>query len=136
MPSYSTFSEQLVRTDNTGCTSFMDLFGEQAGRLPEKIALVSEQREWSYEKLNELSNRLAFHLRTEYGVGKDRFVGIMTERSDWSIISMLAIWKAGGAFVPIDPQWPLERIRYIAEDTNLSVMLTQSAFIFNLPGID
>lgn len=135
MPSYSTFSEQLVRTDNTGYASFMDLFSEQAARLPERIALVAEQREWSYEKLDELSSRLAFHLRTEYGVGKDRFVGVMTERSDWSIICILAIWKAGGAFVPVDPQWPLERVRYITEDTGLSVMLTQSAFIFNLPDI-
>ncbi|MDQ1354395.1 MAG: hypothetical protein QG657_4704, partial [Acidobacteriota bacterium] len=98
------------------------LFTEQAERIPDNIALVGAGSQTcpitlSYNKLNEQSDRLAV-LLLEKGVLPDNIVGIMMERSAEMIIAILGILKSGGAYMPIDPAYPQERIDYMLKDSN------------------
>ncbi|WP_339373136.1 non-ribosomal peptide synthetase, partial [Paenibacillus elgii] len=101
------------------------LFEEQAERAPEQVAVVFEDERLTYHELNEKANRLARMLRAE-GVQPDQPVAIMAERSLDMIVGILAILKAGGATVPIDPEYPEERIRYMLEDSGVRLLLTQN----------
>ncbi|ASZ61283.1 hypothetical protein CLD04_08935 [Bacillus subtilis] len=101
------------------------LFEEQAERVPDKVAVVFEDKQLTYRGLNERANRLARTLRNE-GVEADQLVGIMAERSLDMIVGILGILKAGGAYVPIDPEYPEERIHYMLEDSKAHLLLTQS----------
>ncbi|WP_139487924.1 non-ribosomal peptide synthase/polyketide synthase [Brevibacillus dissolubilis] len=101
------------------------LFEQQVEKTPENIAVVYEDQALTYRELNERANQLARTLR-EHGVGPDHLVGIMTERSVDMIVGLFAILKAGGAYVPVDPSYPEERIRYMLEDSGVSILLLQS----------
>ncbi|NEW06407.1 amino acid adenylation domain-containing protein [Paenibacillus sp. SYP-B3998] len=100
------------------------LFEEQAERNPDAVAVVFENQQLTYGELNERANRLARTLRT-VGVQADNLVGLMADRSLDMIVGILAILKSGGAYVPIDPEYPEERIRYMIEDSGTQVMLAQ-----------
>ncbi|MGD9488074.1 MAG: amino acid adenylation domain-containing protein [Calditrichaceae bacterium] len=108
------------------------VFEEQARRIPDQIALEIGAIRLSYKQLNEVSNQLAFYLK-DLGIGPDRLVGICMERSAEMIISILGILKSGGAYVPIDPSYPKERLAYILDDSNVPVLLTKSGFLRELP---
>jgi amino acid adenylation domain-containing protein/non-ribosomal peptide synthase protein (TIGR01720 family) len=101
------------------------LFEEQAERTPDNVALVFCDESMTYGELNGRANQVAQVLR-EKGVGPDIIVGIMMERSFEMIIGILGILKAGGAYLPIDPEYPKERIRFMLEDSEASILLTQS----------
>ncbi|MBX3253275.1 MAG: amino acid adenylation domain-containing protein [Chitinophagaceae bacterium] len=101
----------------------VDLFEEQVLRTPEKIALVYEDRQISYRELNEHSNRLAGYLREEYKIQSEDLVGIQLERSEWMVIAILGVLKSGGAYVPIDPEYPQERIDYMLDDSKCRVVI-------------
>ncbi|MGG1673954.1 condensation domain-containing protein, partial [Paenibacillus sp. NRS-1783] len=92
------------------------LFEAQAAQTPEQAALFFEGEQLTYSELNERANRLARILRS-HGVTTDRLVGLMTERSVDMIVGMFGIMKAGGAYIPIDPTYPEERIRYMLDDS-------------------
>ncbi|GFZ32349.1 hypothetical protein CSC2_28750 [Clostridium zeae] len=100
-----------------------ELFEEQVEIVPNNIALSFNNETLSYKQLNEKANQLARKLRKK-GVGKDKIVGFMTTHSLDTVIGILAILKSGGAYVPIDPEYPTERIRYIIEDSAVSLVLT------------
>ncbi|GMX60226.1 non-ribosomal peptide synthase/polyketide synthase [Paenibacillus elgii] len=100
------------------------LVEEQAERIPEAVAVVFENEQWTYRELNERANRLARTLQA-HGADKDRVVGMMTERSLEMIVGILAILKSGAAYAPIDPEYPEERIRYMIEDSGACALLTQ-----------
>jgi amino acid adenylation domain-containing protein len=100
------------------------LFEEQAAKTDGKAALAFEGRHMTYGELNEKADRLAWTLRQK-GVSPDTIIGIMVERSFEMIVGMLAIMKAGGAYMPMDPDYPEGRVRYMMEDTNTSVLLIQ-----------
>ncbi|MBW7477837.1 HAD-IIIC family phosphatase, partial [Paenibacillus oenotherae] len=91
-----------------------EMFRQQAKRTPERTALVYESEELTYRELDERSDRLAGHLR-EQGVKRSEPVGLMAQRSAEMMIGMLAIIKAGGAYVPLPPEFPEDRLRYMAE---------------------
>ncbi|MBW7477858.1 AMP-binding protein, partial [Paenibacillus oenotherae] len=91
-----------------------EMFRQQAKRTPERTALVSESEELTYRELDERSDRLAGHLRGR-GVKRGEPVGLMAQRSAEMMIGMLAIIKAGGAYVPLPPEFPEDRLRYMAE---------------------
>ena len=91
-----------------------ELFEEQAARAPEAVALVYEGAQLSYGELNERANRLAHHLRA-LGVGPDAIVGLCVERSFEMIVALLGVLKAGGAYLPIDPDYPKDRIAYMID---------------------
>ncbi len=102
------------------------LFEEQAEKTPEHRALVYEGYEMTYRELNQKTNRLARVLRRK-GVGPDTVVGLMTDISIEMVVGMMGILKAGGAFLPIEPDYPPERVRYMYLDSNLSIILTDNA---------
>ena len=107
--------------------TMLDLFLEQAARLPDHPAVVDGDRSFSYRELNARADQLAQRL-IHQGVGAGDLVAILIERSAEMVIAALAVWKAGGAYAPINPQYPAERRRYILEDTGCSLVLTSSAY--------
>ena len=106
-----------------------ELFEEQAEKTPESIALVFEDKQLTYRQLNERSNQLARVLRNN-GVIPDTIVGIMAERSLDMIVGILGVLKAGGAYLPIDPAYPQDRIRYMLEDSGINILITQQIFSY------
>ncbi|CAH1202646.1 Tyrocidine synthase 3 [Paenibacillus plantiphilus] len=95
----------------------------QAARTPNAEAVIDGDRRLTYRELNEAANRLARKLRTS-GVGPDVIVPIMLERAAEMLVGILAIQKAGGAYLPIDPDFPNERIQYMLEDAGATCLLT------------
>jgi amino acid adenylation domain-containing protein len=108
-----------------------ELFEAQAAKTPQQAALAFEGEELSYEELNGRANRLARYLRGA-GVGPETRVGLLVERSPASVVGLLAIWKAGGCYVPLDAQTPAERLAFMIEDSGAKVILTQSALAAGL----
>ena len=108
------------------------LFEHQVKRTPDAVAVSFDTEELNYQKLNSRANQLAHHLR-KMGVKPEVFVGIYMERSMEMIVAILAIVKAGGAYVPLDTTYPKERLRFMLEDTNVSVLLTQKRMLEKLP---
>jgi amino acid adenylation domain-containing protein/FkbM family methyltransferase len=100
------------------------LIETQAEKSPERIAVRFEQESLTYGELNRRANQLARYLR-EQGVGPDVPVGIYMERSIELVVGLLAILKAGAAYVPLDPTYPAQRLAGIMEDAAVKVLLTQ-----------
>ncbi len=100
-----------------------ELFEKRAAEAPDNIAVVFKDKKLTYKELNEKSNRLAGVLRKK-GVRPDTIAGIMTEPSMEMIVGMLAILKAGGAFLPIDASYPRDRIEYMLKDSGACFLLT------------
>jgi amino acid adenylation domain-containing protein len=98
------------------------LFEEQATVSARKIALKYKTESLSYQELNQRSNQLARDLRTK-GVTRNTIVGLMVERSLHMMVGIMAILKAGGAYLPIDPQYPGERINFVLEDSAINFLL-------------
>lgn len=109
-----------------------ELFEAQVERTPEAIALVYEETRLSYRELNARANQLARHLQA-LGVDSERCVGICVERSLEMIIGILGVLKAGGAYVPLDPTYPQQRLGFMLEDAQASVLLTQQRLVATLP---
>lgn len=108
------------------------LFEEQVERAPEATAVRFGEQELSYRELNVRANKLARYLR-RLGVGPEVLVGIFADRSLEALVGLLAILKAGGAYLPLDPEYPRERIGFMIEDSHARVILTQSALLHRLP---
>ncbi len=102
-----------------------DLFEEQAQKTPDAIALIFGEKQLTYHWLNKKANQLAY-LLLEHKNTENPLIGICLERSQEMVIALLAVLKAGLAYVPIDPEYPQERIRYMIEDSAVSVLLTLS----------
>ena len=102
-----------------------ELFEEQVLKSPDAVAVVFEDRELSYSELNRRANQLAHYLR-ELGVKPDDRVAICVERGFEMIVGLMAVLKAGGAYVPLDPAYPVERLRFMLEDSEPVALLTQS----------
>ncbi|EGO65810.1 non-ribosomal peptide synthetase [Acetonema longum] len=99
------------------------LLEDQAEQRPERPAAVFEGRQLTYRALNARANQLARVLRHK-GVKPDSIVGIMTERSLEMVIGVMAVLKAGGAYLPIDPNYPADRIQYMLQDSAAAILLT------------
>ncbi|MCP4218077.1 MAG: AMP-binding protein, partial [bacterium] len=104
--------------------TFSRQFEEQAANSPGKIALVFKQEQITYRELNHRANRLARFLRKQ-GVGAGTIVPIMTKRSADMIIAVSAVLKAGGAYLPLDADYPVDRLRYMMENSGADILLTQ-----------
>ncbi len=110
------------------------LFEEQVERTPDAVAVVFAEQHLTFRELNRRANQLAHYLRT-LGVKPDVLVGICIQRSLEMLVGLLAILKAGGAYVPLDPAYPQERLSFMIEDTQVSVLLTQETLLPLLPQI-
>ncbi|MBW4669172.1 MAG: amino acid adenylation domain-containing protein [Cyanomargarita calcarea GSE-NOS-MK-12-04C] len=108
------------------------IFEQQVEKTPDAIAVVFEERQFTYQQLNCHANQLAHHLRT-LGVGPEVLVGICMERSLEMVVGLLGILKAGGAYVPLDPAYPLERLAFVLEDTQTPVILTVEQLVKKIP---
>jgi amino acid adenylation domain-containing protein len=108
------------------------LFEEQARRRPDAVAVHSGDRQVTYAGLNRRANRLADRLRN-LGVGPDVLVGVFMERSPEVVVAVLAVLKAGGAYLPLDPAYPPERLALVLEHPQLSLLLAQGHLAARLP---
>ncbi|MEW6738102.1 MAG: condensation domain-containing protein, partial [Acidobacteriota bacterium] len=108
------------------------LFEAQAAVYPDAVAVVYGEHELSYRELNARANQLARHLRS-LGVGLETPVGVCLERSLEMVIGLLAILKAGGAYLPLDAEYPLERLAFMLEDAQIPILLTQESLLDRLP---
>src|SRR6185369_6377279 len=104
-----------------------ELFEEQVEERGDAVAVVYEGEQVSYEELNRRGNQLAHYLR-RLGVGPEEKVGLCVERSVEMMVGLLGVMKAGGAYLPIDPGYPEERIRYMLSDSGAKVVLVQNKF--------
>ena len=112
-----------------------ELFEEQVRRTPEAIALVYEEQRLSYEELNRQANQLAHYLKRQ-GVAPDARVGICVERGVKMVVGLLAVLKAGGGYVPLDPAYPAERLKYMLQDSAPVVLLIEKHLRETLGGMD
>ncbi|MGW2329893.1 amino acid adenylation domain-containing protein, partial [Streptomyces sp. NPDC001700] len=115
--------------------SVVSLFAAQVARTPDATALVHAGTSLSYAELDERSDRLA-RLLTERGVGPERFVAVALPRSTELIVSLLAVLKAGGAYLPLDLEYPAERLRYMLADTAPVLALTNGEWSGLVPGVE
>lgn len=109
-----------------------ELFEAQVKHTPNASAIVAQGRPLTYAELNAKANQLAHYLISN-GIGPDALVGICLDRSLELIIAILAIHKAGGAYLPMDPTYPKERLAFMMEDAKPAILLTQEEVISNLP---
>ncbi|XWK89437.1 MAG: non-ribosomal peptide synthase/polyketide synthase [Phormidium sp.] len=108
------------------------LFEAQVKLNPDAIAVAFNNQQLTYQELNTKANQLADYLQS-IGVKPESLVGIYLERSLSMIVALLAVLKAGGAYIPLDPDYPIQRLAYIAEDSQLSVLITQQTLLNSLP---
>ncbi|KDM91761.1 non-ribosomal peptide synthetase [Photobacterium galatheae] len=107
-------------------------FEMQAARQPHTVALVFGDQHLTYEALNQRANQLAHYLLSQVpDAGPDTLVGVCLHRSLDMVISLLAILKAGMAYVPVDPGYPQARIRYMLDDAQVPLVLTQAGILEN-----
>jgi amino acid adenylation domain-containing protein len=108
------------------------LFEAQVERTPDNIAIVFEQQQLTYRELNDRANQVTHYLQAR-GVVPKMLVGLYVERSAAMMIGLLGILKAGAAYVPLDPNHPLDRIEYVLADAQITIVLTQQQLIERLP---
>ncbi|MCG6136136.1 MAG: amino acid adenylation domain-containing protein [Nostoc sp. LLA-1] len=120
-----------TNADHSPDTCIHQLFEEQVKRTPDEIALVFEQQQLTYAQLNARTNQLAHHLR-QRGVGAEVLVGLYVERSLEMIIGLLGILKAGGAYIPLDSNYPHQRLAQMLEDAQVQVLVTQQHLLKEL----
>jgi tyrocidine synthetase-3 len=115
-------------TDYPGELAIHELFTQQVEQTPDSAAVIGMGHAITYRKLNEKSNQLAYGLRCK-GVRPDSIVGLMVDRSIGMIIGIMGILKAGGAYLPIDPDYPQERIEYMLADSAAKVLVITSNLV-------
>ncbi len=118
---------EIVRSSTPMNSCVHTHFEAQAGRSPNKIALVNGIEQCSYSELNIAANRIA-HFLLSQGIGSETLIGIAMGRSSGRIASILGVLKAGGAYLPLDPSYPREHLVRIVEDARPLLVLTESKF--------
>jgi amino acid adenylation domain-containing protein len=109
-----------------------ELFATEVVQTPDAVALVFDDKSLTYAELDARSNQLAHHL-CALGVGPEVVVGLCVERSLEMVVGILAILKAGGAYLPLDPEYPAERLDYMVRDAGLGLLLTHSSLAATFP---
>jgi tyrocidine synthetase-3 len=108
--------------------SIVDIFLEQAEKYPDNIALVYGEHSLTYKELNERSGRLANYIVENYGIISEQLVGLLLQRSDKMVITILGVLKAGAAYVPIEPAYPRKRINFILKDAAIDLLITEEEY--------
>jgi non-ribosomal peptide synthetase component F/acyl carrier protein len=109
-----------------------ELFEAQVEQTPDAIAVIFEDQQLTYAELNQRANQLANYLR-ELGVQEEMLVGVCARRSVEMVVGVLGILKAGAAYLPLDPSYPLERLAFMLDDAQVAVLLTQEELMDSLP---
>ncbi|MGZ5484259.1 MAG: non-ribosomal peptide synthetase, partial [Pyrinomonadaceae bacterium] len=112
--------------------SFVELFEQQATQNPAKVAVIAGDERLTYAELNERANQLARHLRS-CGIGCESLVGICIDRSLEMAIGIVGILKSGGAYLPLDPDYPKDRLAFMVRDAQPPVIVTKSSLVDALP---
>ncbi len=121
-PRISSFTEQALPR----------LFEEQAAQAADGIAVICDSEQLTFAELNARANQLARHLRG-LGVGRESLVGICIDRSLEMVVGILGILKSGGAYLPLDPDYPQERLAFMLNDARPSLVLAKSTLTDQLP---
>src|SRR6185369_11177087 len=108
------------------------LFEQQVERTPEAIALICEDEFVSYRELNERANRLAHYL-LKHGIGPESLVGVLLERSAETVVALLAVLKAGAAYLPLDTSYPAGRLAVMLEDAKAEAVITREESLRLIP---
>jgi amino acid adenylation domain-containing protein len=111
-----------------------ELFEQQVERTPDAGAIILGEETLPYRELNNQANALAHHLRAR-GIGPDSVVGICLERSFSMVVAVMAALKAGAAYLPLDPTYPHDRLRFMLEDSRAAVLLTQKSLQHVFPNV-
>jgi amino acid adenylation domain-containing protein len=127
------YNDQIISWNNTAFAYPADrtlhsLFADQVEKTPNAPAVVFEDTILTYHELNERSNRLAHYLIDKHGIKSDDLVLLCLDRSEYLLIGVLGILKAGAAYVPVDPGCPVERIGYMLEDTGTRAVVTNAYY--------
>jgi amino acid adenylation domain-containing protein len=109
--------------NKTACVH--QLFEQQVERTPDAVAVVFENQQLTYRQLNDWSNAVAVRLAA-LGAGREMLVGVAFERSVEMLVAVLGVMKAGAAYVPLDPKFPVERLKFMSTDAGLKILVTQS----------
>ena len=123
-------TERTFAHDALGHTSFVQC----AAETPDAIALICGTKQLTYRELDAQSSRLAAHLNSE-GVGAGQIVGIHLERSLDMVVAILATWKCGAAYLPLDPVFPAERLSYMLEDSSAKFVISTSKLASRRPSM-
>ncbi len=115
--------------------TFPQLVEAQARRRPDAPAVEDTHTTLSYRELDERANRLAHHL-TDHGAGPGQFVGLCVERGVEMIVGLLGIMKAGAAYLPLDPNYPVDRLDFMLRDSGARIVVTQTKLLPELPQTD
>ncbi|HEX8903334.1 MAG TPA: AMP-binding protein, partial [Longimicrobiaceae bacterium] len=118
--------------EDTGGVPVHLLFAAQAARMPEAAAILFEGESLTYAELDERTERLARRLRA-LGVGVGTTVAVCLERGPGVLVAPLAVWKAGGVYLPLDPTHPAERLSFLLGDSGAELVVTESALAGLLP---
>jgi amino acid adenylation domain-containing protein len=110
----------------------LELFERQARQTPQALALLDGVRQWTYQDLDARANQLAHHLQ-QLGVGPEQLVAVRLRRSAEWVSALLGIGKAGGAYLPVDPDWPAEPLQFVLEDARVEVILTEQSLVDETP---
>lgn len=125
--------QQVVHRFNTGkiypsTKTIHQMFEEQVEKYPKRIAVSHNGTLLTYQELNAKANQLAHYLRQNYAVGPGSLITLCLEKNEHVLITILAVLKTGVAYAPIDPRFPDERLRYLLQDTNSQVILTNNIY--------
>ncbi|MFA0960204.1 amino acid adenylation domain-containing protein [Roseivirga sp. BDSF3-8] len=112
--------------------TFIDLFTKQVKDRPEAIAVQFEGNKLTYAELNEKADRVANYLLNDSQLKKGDYVGIYMDMSEYFIISIMGVLKAGCIYVPVDTGFPTSRKQHIVEDSGLSLIITDTSFMFEI----
>lgn len=121
-------SWNLTKRDFPRDSCVHDLFEAQVRRTPNRVAVVAVDQTVTYEQLDSLAEQLAHVIRSR-GVRPDKLVGICLPRTLDLVVSVLAVLKAGAAYVPLDPDYPPDRTAYVLKDSNAALIITQRALL-------
>ena len=127
--SYSAY----IRVDYPKDKTIAQMFELQVDKTPDNIAVVYEDKRMTYAQLDRAANRMANYLMVKYQVKPDDLVMLCLDRSEWMMVAIMAVLKAGAAYVPVSPDYPKDRIDFMLEDTKAKVVLTNEKYkeIFN-----
>ncbi|MGE5398815.1 MAG: amino acid adenylation domain-containing protein [Ignavibacteriales bacterium] len=126
--------EEVIHNLSIGCNkdlahkSIVSLIEKQALLFKNNTAVVFKRKKLTYEELNSRANQLAYYLIASKKALLGEYICVMLDRSEWSVIAMLAILKAGGVYIPVDPNYPQNRIDYILRDSGGKILITSEKY--------